>query len=122
MLTGKCKEAFEKWLSDSRKIAFGIANHNGEGGALYYMADLFDGLDFSCQYGVIVDFFDSVGIKIEIQVRIEPTMQGSRFRFFRPELLYKGRFYNVGASFGERGKSRKAAIEKANEIYNENNI
>ena len=74
---------------------------------------------FSEQYGVYVDFGDSVGANIELQVRTEPTMQGAKLKSFRPEILYKGRFYNVSASFSTRERAREQAVLKLMEIYNE---
>ena len=45
---------FEEWLYDQNIDVMG-----------YDISDMFDGLCFSMQYGVYVDFFDSVGIDLD---------------------------------------------------------
>lgn len=115
MLTEKCKKDFEEWY-------FNLTNNDTAiietGDAGYYLCDFFDDLPFSMQYGVYVDFFDENEIRIELQIHTDPTMSGARFKKIRPEILYGGRYYNVGASFGSRNIARESAIKKANEIYN----
>jgi len=103
-LTGKCKEDFEKWRISKKDS--------------YLKHCFFEELMPSMQYGVYVDFFDSVKIMIELQVHTSRTMQGGSFKCIRPVILSDGKFYNVGASFGTRERARTAAIKKVNEIYN----
>ena len=106
-LTGKAEKDFFEWYRSTD-----FKSRNQPGLALFY------NYSNSMQYGVYVDFFDSIGIMIELQVHVSPTMQGGSFKCIRPVILSNGRFHNVGASFGLRERARTAAIEKANEIYN----
>ena len=105
-LTGKCKEAFESYLEElNRRDIEGVyCDYNG---TFYCYNDYhFSCLPESMQYGVYVDFFDSVGIDIEIYT----TVYGFDFMIKT----------NIFLSYFEtRAEARTAAIEKANEIYNE---
>ena len=105
-LTGKCKKDFEKWFSEKSE------SH-------YRLVEWFEALDVSMQYGVYVDFFDSVGMMIELQVHVDPTMQGGSFKKFKAVILFKGRFVNVPNGYGKRYNARTEAIKKANELYND---
>ena len=107
ILTGKAENEFFEWY---RSTDFKVRNQPGL--ALFY------NYPESMQYGVYVDFFDSVKIMIELQVHTSRTMQGGSFKCIRPVILSDGKFYNVGASFGTRERARTAAIKKVNEIYN----
>jgi len=103
-LTGKCKVDFEKWRISKKDS--------------YLKHCFFEELMPSMRYGVYLDFFDSVGMMIELQLHVNPTMQGGSFKCIRPAIFSDGRFHNVGASFGTRERARAASIKKANEIYN----
>ena len=107
-LTGKCQEDFKKWISNEfEPNEHGIiVNASYEGDIEVYASDNFDILPKSMQYGVYVDFFDSVGIRIsmnqfnnEYWFDIDPQGIDSECLKTRPE-------------------ARAAAIEKANEIKN----
>lgn len=87
-LTGKCKEAFEKWNSENN-----------------YGAYKFEDFNESMQYGVYVDFFDSVN------VRTPETTKGY-------DCFFINEFGNM-LQFKTRPEARKAAIQKANEIFNQ---
>ena len=83
-LTGKCKEEFEEWLQ--------------------YLT--WEQYPISMQYGVYVDFFDSVGIRISMNQ-------------FNKEYWFD--IYPQAEDcecLKTRTEARIAAIEKANEIYN----
>ena len=68
------------------------------------------------QYGVYVDFFDSVDIRIDLISIGEPTMGG--FNFFGHRFLING--FKANLTFiNTRFEARTAAIEKANELHNE---
>lgn len=108
-LTGKCKEDFEKWYKENN----------------YRNAKRDKTLNFIClsfwskqdnqKYGVLVDFFDSVVIKIQI----EPF---DSF-IFDVIIIFEENddVYVLDKGFKTRPKARTAAIKKANEIYNELN-
>lgn len=87
ILTGKCLEDFLK--------CYNMSNFNE--------------LSEILQYALIIEFFDSVGIYI--QVRIDFNMQ-SIFEFNSWVLD------SFAGSFNSRQEAAKAAIGKANEIYN----
>tara|TARA_R110000796_G_scaffold104011_8_gene213554 strand:- start:1780 stop:2097 length:318 start_codon:yes stop_codon:yes gene_type:complete len=63
-------------------------------------------MSFTERFGVYVDFFDSVGIDIEIYT----TIHG--FDFMIKTNIFRGYFET-------RAEARATAIEKANEIYNQ---
>ena len=77
-LTGKCKQDFENWYNEEQTYDLGNI-YNG-----FYSRDL------NMQYGVYVDWFDSVGIYVT------DKLDG----------------YNL------RNEARKQYVEQANEIYN----
>ena len=96
-LTGKCKEDFEKWIK-----ADILSEHRYS----ELITNGFSQFPESMQYGVYVDFFDSVGIRIstnqfnkEYWFDIDPQAEDCECLKTRPE-------------------ARAAAIEKANEIKN----
>ena len=100
-VTGKCKEDFEKWRISKKDS--------------YLKHCFFEDLDDSMQYGVLIDFFDSVGIRILID------MDFGNF-VFNKFVLYieykKNCFCNYGMNFKTRQEARTAAVKMANEIYN----
>tara|TARA_R110000782_G_scaffold44876_1_gene100086 strand:+ start:459 stop:788 length:330 start_codon:yes stop_codon:yes gene_type:complete len=103
-LTGKCKEEFEKWyfkdfeyypeeITDfDRKITLSI---------FYTEKD-------SMKYGVLVDYFDSVGVDIEI----------CKY-YVSQEYYYMINDGDEENRFKTRPEARTASIEKANELRNE---
>ena len=93
-LTGKCKEDFEKWYE---------LNYETIGLRSFYLAEFYE-LPETMQYGVYVDFFDSVEIYMEI------IKDGIYF-----ESYVNDEWLNTPKT---RSETRTAAIEKANEIYN----
>ena len=93
MLIGQAKIDFEEWYMECYEKE-NLPYIQG-----FYIAS------FSCQYGVIVDWFDSVGIYIQI---------------YKANSMY---FYSIDYNsnfdiFKTRPQARQKAIEKANEIYN----
>ena len=99
-LTGKCKEAFEKW-----------STNNGDLYSFHIMGvykGAFYELPKSMQYGVLVDFFDSTGMDIEIAVT--PT--------FKEYYCMINDDADEPDMFKTRQEARTKAILKANEIYN----
>jgi len=102
-LTEKCKEDFEAWYLKTIEIKIGNIELLSKTVKFYLLPP-------SMQYGVYVDFFDSVGIYIEAS-----------------HLNTTGK-YGVGISDKDgylltiktetRHEARQKAIEKANEIYN----
>ncbi len=112
-LTRKCKEDFEKWFIEnpefwkSRRVQADLI-------------DWFNDLDESMQYGVYVDFFDSIGIYISDMVdcyhssRNKPQFSTSGF-----SMCVEGNgFCKDIDDLNTRQEAREQAILKANEIYN----
>jgi hypothetical protein len=108
-LTGKCREDFDKWMStdfdlDENPITI---NASYEGDMEVYVSDNFDILPKSMQYGVYVDFFDSVGIEINL-------IKSRNINYYQIDDIA----YTYSYSLKTRPEARIKAIEKANEIYN----
>jgi hypothetical protein len=97
-LTGKCKEQFKKWYSSQEYNL--SATHNAGYHPDNYI-DWFYKLPKSMQYGVYVDFFDSV--KYE-----EKSFFSKIF-----EIYYKDK-----TEYFTHNDIIRNSIEKANEIYN----
>ena len=93
-LTGKCEIDYLKWYKDVYSKENDIYE---DGMSVNYMP-------FSMAYGVYVDFFDSVGIYIKDSRRSYRVTNGENV------------FTNLHLT---RQEARTKAIEKANEIYNE---
>ncbi len=105
LLTGKCKEDFQKWfLLNNGYISLSDR---------YYLEFL--EMPISFQYGVLVDFFDSVGIYVEITNRV--IGWNDNIIEFMPTFLQKNRITR-GNHNKTRPEARKQAIIKANELYN----
>lgn len=98
-MVGKCKKDFEKWYSNPIRKEL-----------QYRELRSFYDLPHPMQWGVIVDFFDSVGINIEIAV----------YQFNDGGECFEARTCNDDLEqFRTRHEARAAAIEKATETYNE---
>lgn len=112
MLTGQAKIDFEKWLGNQKwfniymELEFENTYLNEE---LFYKY-----LPFSMQYGVYVDWFDSVGI--HILEGYYPFLFGGHTYAF--SIREKSKKYSIDESFNSRYESRTEAIKNANEIYN----
>lgn len=108
MLTGKCKEDFDKWLAehnDDYSIKFGINKFN-----------VFEDCPFPMQYGVIIDFFDS---NSGLVIGVHPFM-GSYFAAHVIMMDENGLPHEVYrcASFKNRLEARQKAIEESVNYYN----
>lgn len=113
-LTGKAKEDFEKWyLLDYNKKPFNMRTKceltdPTKADKAFAMNIFYKAIMPSMQYGVYVDWFDSVGIEIEIA-----KIQALNFWYF---------MINDSADnpkqHESRPEARTAAIEKGFEIYN----
>ena len=101
-VNGKCKEDFEKWYK----------NQHPDGH--WYALVSFYNLAKSMQYGVYVDWFDSVGIHlVSYNIKGLANCYGSEV-----ELANDREFCNRCYS-STRHEARTKAIEKAHEIYND---
>jgi hypothetical protein len=108
-LTGKCKDAFEECIQDNGFIYESFCQLGHDAGL--YAPSLFYRLTPSMQYGVYVDFFDSVGI----------TCGLFTYTIYNP-IYYRGYAGNKTCESKQtRREARTAAITKANEIFNNKN-
>ncbi len=102
-LTGKAKEAFEKWylkgVTDEENYDQHVIN------SFYRKSE-------SMQWGVLVDFFESVGIYVS-------TIRDKNSFYFCVSWAYKGLNGSLKAEDDSTEEARRAAIEKATEIFNE---
>jgi hypothetical protein len=111
-LTHKCKADFEKWFMEDY-----ILRAENVGRNIPYLKMLERSVP-AVRYGVYEDFFETHKIYMQIQIYVEPTMQGPKFKKWKPDILWKNEFRNVSAS-GHKQIARIYAVKKANEIYNE---
>lgn len=96
MLTGKCREDFEKWLDKQKDTS----------NELYVLSQLFNIIPISAQFGVYVDFFESKEIYVETYYAAKETY----------EIIINENGYSLCKT---RQEAIKQAILKANSIYNE---
>jgi len=113
VLTGKCKQDFEKWYRTT-----------------HYEDDSIVGLPklmcfpTSMIYGVMVDFFDSIGIYLNISNEAYKDGVNTLWQVFEYDTSNEDNWSNNSTGlYGDNGEydldeSREQAIAKANQIYN----
>ena len=106
-LTGKAKVDFEKWFDDTHKHTMLLWGESVENTGFYELTD-------SMKYGVYVDWLDSVGIVICIEVWGNVNVKGLNTDYFKVEIDY----VEVADYLDTRPEARTAAITKATELYN----
>lgn len=99
MLDGKCKIQFEKWIEAQQFPFIGIKPRQDE-------INFSNELPFEMQSGVLIVFFDSVSLVIELFI-------DSSF-----EIQINGDF--TEGVFTTRNEALKSAFEQANNTYNKN--
>lgn len=102
-LKGKCKEYFEKWYIN-------LAKKNGASVFDYSIIKGFYSMLFSMQYGVYVDFFDSIDIHICSSPVLPIGVYGYSFSI---------NLENNYTIYLTRNEARESAIMRANDVYNE---
>jgi hypothetical protein len=116
-LTGKCKEDFEKWfeppLAEWITDPWAIANYGSMVARFYTLKD-------SMQYGVYEDFFDSVGIILDIQPFLDYNNNTyTKVLYYTTIVIFLNSIIECDYLKSDtKPQARAAAIEKANEIYN----
>ena len=101
MLSGKAKEDFKEFLYNKYDVFYKLKDYHK-----------------TMLYAEIIDWFDSVGIYIEVyRHNNRPTVQGFNSRIVRRINGY----YECCTAVDTRNKAIQYAIEKANEIYNNKN-
>ena len=109
-LTGKCREDFEKWFMSSD--VFNLNFLHLQNIQVFDRTKHFYKYPDSMQYGVYVDFFDSVGIYVM-------DKHNEVARRFYYDISTKPMSNDITSECNlTRPQARAAAIEKANEIYN----
>jgi len=103
MLTGKTEESFKKWCNEDWDDELHGLNHPTLIGHIGYLE--WEKLPFSMQWGILLEFFDSVGIVIEMR-----NVGG--FKAFVNHMNY-----GMG-KIESRLEAQIQAIKKANEIHN----
>jgi cephalosporin hydroxylase len=101
MLTGKAKEDFDKWYHKLNETYF-----------LDVMGVDFYQLPFSMQYGMYVDWLDSV----DIEIRIEKGLVHSGSEVYYWNTFPSGG--NINHTEKTLYEARRGSIKKAVEIYN----
>ena len=111
-ITGKCKENFEEWLgSQTRNTGSDIHKWYVTWAKFHIISD-------SAKWGVYVDFFDSVGLLIDTE--IVWGFDALNLNVYEYTIKHQEELLLLGEGYKEtRPKSRTAAIERANELYNE---
>lgn len=106
MLTGKCKEDFNKWVDSIDRV---IVNNVGDSSMCMTFPYNFEQLSLPMQMGVYIDFFESNGYRaIYIYHHVKKCVVHTRSSKL---VLY----FNVEDDINSR---RKEVLKSANEIYN----
>ena len=123
-LTGKAKEDFEKWLSDTDiQNILEVLEYNGA-----LMSDnLFSELPKSMQWGVYQDWADRLGVHLSVYMGVEESI-GYEFDITTIEkrsiptypFERKVKETNGVGGYQTREQARNAAVEKLNELINNN--
>lgn len=108
VLTDKAKEDFEKWLKILKHNNLHVMNIDDVIG--------FDLLPNSMQFGVLVDWADSVGYYITVFYEDTPEQYPDKFNYNIKDEDEDLFVYEVGIK--TRQEARNNAIEELNEIYN----
>tara|TARA_R110000822_G_scaffold127454_1_gene262956 strand:- start:13498 stop:13899 length:402 start_codon:yes stop_codon:yes gene_type:complete len=108
-LTGKCKEEFEKWIN-----FYGKHHVEDRFNKLLDWGTLTD----SMQYGVYVDYFDSVGIYIQLTPYFDSVKEVVLWFFTLENKRCVHLNSHLENKANTRPEVRTKAIEKANEIRN----
>jgi hypothetical protein len=116
-LTGKCREAFQEWYRNP--LGTDEPRWTNWKGIDLYSLTIFDKLDSSMQFGVLVDFFYSVGILVEFSL-YETTVTIIDYDHSIEEQAYEFDVtYEFESSTSYILDYMTFAINKANEIFNE---
>jgi len=109
-VTGQTKIEFEKWLKETPH-QINIWHCQWDGNDLEFISRL----QSSAQYGIFVDFFDSV----EIQLDSSANSFGHDFSVFITYRDNEGIFKALTPAEGKtRHEAQEAAITKVNEFFN----
>ena len=119
-LTGKCKKDFVKYINKNEfhwiktclddELSLDIMDY-----------DLILQLPKSMQYGVYVDFFDSIGVHLDVCINYQTIKNKTILLGYYYELHELGGKHCIEDcdDYKTRQEAREKAIVKVNEIYNE---
>lgn len=107
------KNDFNTWLEENHYYTINRFIDHDQGVDIYIAS--FEELPFSFQWGVIVDFFNEKGI--DIGVSISRKKKGIHYSYF---ITFENDF-RMSIPLKTINESRKAAYEKAKEIYEQLN-
>ena len=112
-LTGKAKEDFEKWLISQNK--------NLEPNTPWAVLEVqgFNALKDNRKWGVYVDFFDSVGMILNIGPKWDFSGYLALIEMQGEKTTYANKVFEGFIPFKTISEARKAAVQRANEIYNQ---
>lgn len=115
ILTEKCENDFYDWFCIAVPNEIGLSDKqiiSVRRGKI----ELFKQLTSPMQYGVYTNFFDNFGINIDIKTTYKAeSYYGFSFHIFHDKGLQN---YDSGSFSNTRNDARKAALLKANELYN----
>lgn len=101
----KFKEDFKKWFYKNLTLKY-----------TFDLEHWFPYLPFSMRYGILVDFFDSVGVFILINKQFD--LEVYDFNIDNGTDFYESETFE----FKTRHEARTEAIKKAKEIYNKTQV
>jgi hypothetical protein len=110
-MKGKAKEQFEEWYNENYEFVEMPSIDDS------FCINTFYELPEAMQWGVYQDFADSIGVRITIAVFYDQMLKYTRGYELRvnDELVF-----DSGDVFETRQEARNAAIEKLNELINQN--
>jgi len=115
-MTGKNKEQFEKWFEERFKRDTGIKlpsrilSSNS-------VLDTLDLYDFSMQWGVYLEYYDSLGVRIEV---LTYPIHNTESGFYFDWIIHLSNENECGTNeeYYSRKEAQEAALKKADEIIN----
>lgn len=118
-MKGKAKEDFEKWYLTTDVYIDSMSELIEYPNSI--LACFYNVVPFSMQSGVLLEFFDSVGIYIEVS--FNPSVYSMdeviHYNVFEWAIM-ENENYHHNEYFKTREEALKEAFKKANEIYNQN--
>lgn len=114
ILTGKAKEDSLEWCKTQNSLKLGLQVPNTIGGVILDLGSNIGLMPKSFQNALIIEWFDSVGIYIDIGIH---NVSRNTFNY-SIHLKQKNIYSDLYTSIKTRIKATEQAIKKANEIYN----
>ena len=112
-LTGKAKEEFEKWFANELERT---EQKLTELGRVHVVDEFYTRITESMQWGVYQDWADSLGHRLDVTVFYDQML--GYVRGYEVKVNDKD-IYRGGDVFETREEARDAAVEKLNELIND---